>query len=365
MKIPFLDLGDRATALRATLDQAYHAVMESGCFIQGPHLAAFEDHFSQACQSGFCVGVGNGLDALSLILQAHGIGSGDHVIVPSHTSIATWLAVTAVGATPVPAEPHPRTWNLDVTSIEAAITSKTRAVIVVHLYGQCAEMEPILDLARHHDLHVIEDAAQAAGGRLHGRPAGSFGDAAAFSFFPTKNLGAFGDGGAIVTSSAELAERVRKLGSYGGLQRNEHEILGRNSRLDELQAAFLDACLPRLESDNERRRQLASLYHHDLQASPRITFQEVPDSVEPTWHLLVARVENRDRVRTRLAEAGIGTAIHYPMAPGRTAAFRDHGIPAQPLAEALAREVLSLPLHPHLTDAEAHFVSQALLKAVK
>lgn len=365
MKVPFLDLKLRTEALRGSLDVAYQSVMESGCFVQGPHLASFEANFARYCESEFCVGVGNGLDALSLILQGYEVGPGDEVIVPSNTYIATWLAISAVGATPVPAEPNPGTWNLDVAAMEAAITSRTRAVIAVHLYGQSADMQAITSLAHAKGLKVIEDAAQAAGGRFQGQPTGSLGDAAGFSFFPTKNLGCFGDGGAVVTSDRQLAERVRKLGSYGGLQRNQHDVMGRNSRLDELQAAFLDASLPLLESDNHRRLYLAALYRKELGDRREIQMQEVPETVNPTWHLFPVRVANRDRVRERLLEQGVGTAIHYPVPPNQSAAYAGAALPRQPIAEALAAEVLSLPLHPYLTEEEVRVVSESLLKAME
>jgi len=364
VKIPFLDLKVRAKALRAPLDEAYRSVMESGWFIQGPQLASFETEFAKYCESEFCVGVGNGLDALSLILQGYEIGPGDEVIVPSNTYIATWLAISAVGATPVPAEPKPGTWNLDVEAMEAALTPKTRAVIAVHLYGQCAEMDAIVALARSKGIKVIEDAAQAVGGRFEGKTSGSLGDAAGFSFFPTKNLGAFGDGGAVVTSDVELAERVRKLGSYGGLKRNEHELLGRNSRLDELQAAFLGACLPELERENSQRRHLAAVYQKAFEGQPEIQLQEIPSSVEPTWHLFPVRVANRDQVVERLAEKGVGTAVHYPVPPNLSAAYRGHAIPSQPIAEKMAGELISLPMHPYLTEEEVRTVSETLLQAV-
>ncbi|MBW2712811.1 MAG: DegT/DnrJ/EryC1/StrS family aminotransferase [Deltaproteobacteria bacterium] len=365
MKVPFLDLKLRTEALRGSLDVAYQSVMESGCFVQGPRLASFEANFAQYCKSEFCVGVGNGLDALSLILQGYEVGPGDEVIVPSNTYIATWLAISAVGATPVPAEPSPGTWNLDVAAMEAAITSRTRAVIAVHLYGQSADMKAIATLAHGRGLKVIEDAAQAAGGRFQGQPTGSLGDATGFSFFPTKNLGCFGDGGAVVTSDPQLAERVRKLGSYGGLQRNQHDVMGRNSRLDELQAAFLDASLPMLESDNSRRRYLAALYRKELGDRQEIQMQEVPEMVDPTWHLFPVRVANRDRVRERLFEQGVGTATHYPVPPNQSTAYAGDALPRQPIAEALATEVLSLPLHPYLTEEEVRVVSDSLLKAME
>jgi dTDP-4-amino-4,6-dideoxygalactose transaminase len=364
VRIPFLDLSERTRVYRAALDDAYRSVMESGQFIQGPHLDSFESNFAAYCESKVCVGVGNGLDALSLILQAYEIGPGDEVIVPSNTYIATWLAISAVGATPVPVEPNPRTWNLDVAAMTAAMTQRSRAVIAVHLYGQSAEMRELRAFSTQHGIKLIEDAAQAVGGRLEGKPAGSWGDAAAFSFFPTKNLGAFGDGGAVVSNDPEFAERVRRLGSYGGLERNEHEIIGRNSRLDELQAAFLDVCLPFLERDNRQRRHLASLYEKRLASSTAIAMQEVPPSVEPTWHLFPVRVTRRDRVREELEKEGIGTAIHYPLPPNLSTAYRDHAIAPQPIAEAMAGELLSLPLHPHLSDAEVETVCEALLKAV-
>ncbi len=267
--IPFLDVKATYTELREELDQAYRRVMDSGWFILGNEVTRFEAEFAASCGASQCIGVANGLDALVLILRGYGIGAGDEVIVPSNTYIATWLAVSEAGATPIPVEPDPRTYNLDPARVEAAVTPRTRAILPVHLYGQTADMDPILDIARRRGLKVIEDAAQAQGARYKDRPAGSLGDAAGFSLYPGKNLGAFGDAGAITTSDAELAARIRLLRNYGSRVKYDHEVMGVNSRLDELQSAFLRVKLTRLDAWNARRLAVARLYDEGLAGLPR------------------------------------------------------------------------------------------------
>ena len=260
MQVPFLDLGRLHQSIRAPLDAAYHRVMDSGWFIMGPELEAFEAEFAQYCEVKHCIGVGNGLEALHLLLRAYGIGPGDEVIVPSNTFIATWLAVTQCGATPVPVEPDVNTHNIDPALIAAAITPRTRAIMPVHLYGQPADMDPINEIAAKHGLIVIEDAAQAQGARYKGRRTGSLGHAAGTSFYPGKNLGALGDGGAVLTSDDAIADKVRQLRNYGSKIKYQHDLAGYNSRLDEMQAAFLRVKLTVLDDWNALRSEIADQY---------------------------------------------------------------------------------------------------------
>ncbi|RKP50854.1 DegT/DnrJ/EryC1/StrS family aminotransferase [Trinickia fusca] len=364
--VPFLDLSAGYQELKTELDAAYRRVMDSSWFILGREVEAFEKEFARFCGVEHCIGVGNGLDALSLIVRALDIGPGDEVIVPSNTFIATWLAVTHAGATPVPVEPDPSTHNIDPARIAEAITPRTKAIMPVHLYGQSADMEPILALARERGLKVIEDAAQAQGARYHGRLAGSLGCAAAFSFYPGKNLGAFGDAGCVVTNDGALAKRVRELSNYGSSQKYHHDALGFNTRLDELQAAFLRVKLERCDEWNERRRAIAAHYMTRLKGADLI-LPNVLDGAVPVWHLFVVRVQQRELVAKFLAERGIATQIHYPIPPSRSGAYAsmDFSAGSMPIAEALSREVLSLPMGPHMTIKAVDEVCDALLAALE
>jgi dTDP-4-amino-4,6-dideoxygalactose transaminase len=309
------------------------------------------------------VGVGNGLEALHLVLRAWNIGAGDEVIVPSNTYIATWLAVTQAGATPVPVEPLESTYNIDPSKIEPAITDRTKAIIAVHLYGQTAGMGPIMQIAEARGIKVLEDAAQSHGARFAGRRAGSLGHAAAFSFYPGKNLGALGDAGAVTTNDDALADNLRMLRNYGSKVKYHNEIAGYNSRLDELQSAFLRAKLPLLDRDNERRREIAARYTRALQESPALTVPAVGDDCEPVWHLYVVRHQDRDSLAAALAKAQVGTVIHYPIPPHLQPAYRHLPLQQQQLAisEAIHKEVLSLPIGPTMTDAEVDIVVGAVL----
>jgi dTDP-4-amino-4,6-dideoxygalactose transaminase len=362
--IPFLDLQATYRALQAELDAAYRRVMEVGWYILGAEVDAFEEEFASYCGVEHCVTVGNGLDALHLILRACDIGPGDEVIVPSFTFIATWLAVSASGAVPVAVEVDERTYNLDPACVEEALTPRTRAILPVHLYGQPADMDALTTLARRHGLRVIEDAAQAHGARYKGRRAGSLGDAAAFSFYPAKNLGAYGDGGAVTTNDSQLAGRLRLLRNYGSLRKYIHECRGVNSRLDELQAAFLRVRLRHLDDWNERRRCLAAAYQRGLQSVPGLIAPSVPDWAEPVWHLFVIRHRHRDELQRYLAQAGIGSHIHYPVPPHRSDAYRDCVWQGKGLGrtEVLACEVLSLPMSPHLSDSVADTTAEVLYR---
>lgn len=368
MKVPFLELKPAYTELQDEFDAAYRRVMSSGWYLLGSELETFEDEFAAYCEVEHCIGVGNGLDALHLILRGCGIGAGDEVIVPSNTFIATWLAVSYAGATPVPVEPDPSTFNLDPGSIGAALTSRTRAIIPVHLYGQPANMQPIREIAQKHGLRVIEDAAQAQGARYRGRRSGALGDAAAFSFYPGKNLGAFADAGAVVTDDPALAASVRKLRNYGSVVKYEHEIKGFNSRLGELQAAFLRVKLRHLEEWNRRRERLSNIYVTELSTvDAQLTLPVVPPWAEPVWHLFVVRHPQRDALQRHLAGAGVGTLIHYPIPAHLSGAYASDAAQWEikkgrslPIAEELAATVLSLPIGPHLGKAEQSYVIEVV-----
>lgn len=354
MNIPFLDLKKPYDELHNELRTAFERVMTSGWYIQGTECKQFEKEFAQYCQAEHCIGVGNGLDALHLILRGYDIGAGDEVIVPSNTYIATWLAVSYAGATPVPVEPDARTYNINPTLIESAITPRTKAIMVVHLYGQPADMDAINAIAQRHGIKVIEDAAQAHGARYKGRRVGGLGDAAAFSFYPGKNLGAIGDGGAVTTNDADLEQRIRTLGNYGSQIKYHNEIKGYNSRLDELQAAFLRAKLHLLDDWNSRRQAIATLYLNQLNASA-LVLPHVPEWAEPVWHLFVVRCQARDALQRLLGDSGIGCMIHYPIPPHLQPAYAElsFGPGAFPIAEHIHREVLSLPMGPHLGSVGA------------
>lgn len=358
--IPFLDLGRLHQPIRQSLDKAYHRVVDSGWFVMGPELEAFESEFAHYCEVKHCIGVGNGLEALHLLLRAYGIGPGDEVIVPSNTFIATWLAVTECGAIPVPVEPDVNTHNIDPVLIADAITSRTRVIIPVHLYGQPADMDPINDLAAKHGLLVIEDAAQAQGARYKGQRVGSLGNAAATSFYPGKNLGALGDGGAVLTNDDAIAEKVKRLRNYGSVLKYQHEITGYNSRLDEMQAAFLRVKLAVLDEWNDYRRYVASQYSSLLTAAD-ITLPLVPEFAEPVWHLYVVRSNQRDALKLHLEQQGISTVIHYPIPPHQQACYQGFRGCDLPIAESLAGEALSLPMSPVMKTDEVELVAHSIM----
>jgi dTDP-4-amino-4,6-dideoxygalactose transaminase len=361
--IPFLDLQRVNAAHGEAIGAALARVAASGRYVLGPETEAFEAEFAAYCGVRHCIGVANGLDALQLILRGHGIGAGDEVIVPSHTFIATWLAVSHSGAQPVPVEPIEATGNIDPALVVAAITPRTRAIVAVHLYGQCAEMDALRTLAQRHDLHLIEDAAQAHGARWRGRRAGSLGDAAAFSFYPGKNLGALGDGGAITTDDDALAGRLRALRNYGSVRKYHHDVAGVNSRLDEIQAAVLRVKLRVLDAENAARRRAAAAYLKGLAGLP-ITLPRVVAAAEPVWHLFVVRCDDRARWQAALDADGIGHLVHYPIACHRQGAYAGRPWPALPVAERLARQMLSLPMAPYLDDASVERVCERLRDAV-
>jgi dTDP-4-amino-4,6-dideoxygalactose transaminase len=360
-EVPFLELGQTYFEIKDELDEAYQRVMNSGWYILGKEVAAFEREFAEYCGARHCVGVGNGLEALQVILRGYGIGPGDEVIVPANTYIATWLAVSNSGATVVPIEPNERTFNLDPNRIERAITSRTRAVLPVHLYGQPAEMSAINEIAGKHGLKVIEDAAQAHGARYGEHKVGSLGDAAGWSFYPTKNLGAYGDAGAVTTNDDELAERVMLFRNYGSRGKYYNPEKGINSRLDELQAALLRVRLRHLDEWNSRRADIAARYFNELEEVP-VTLPFVAEGAVPVWHLFVIRSKTRDVLQKQLKELGVNTLVHYPVPPHLQEAYKDIQAPSGsfPITEAIHQEVLSLPIGPQLSETEQARVVQAM-----
>lgn len=361
MTIPFLDVRAAYLELKDEIDGAVRRVLDSGQYILGTEVERFEEEYAAFCETRFAIGTANGLDSVHLALLAMNVGPGDEVIVPSNTFIATWLAVSQCGATPVPVEPDERTYNLDPARIEAAITERTKVLLPVHLYGQPADLDPILKIARRHSLKVLEDAAQAHGARYKQRRLGGHGDAAAWSFYPGKNLGAMGDGGAVTTNDPQIAERVRLLGNYGSPAKYVHRIRGYNSRLDPLQSAILRVKLKRLDTWNDRRRAVAGAYGRAL-ADNRIALPHVPPWAEPVWHLFVVRHPDRDALQRRLSDAGIGTLVHYPIPPHLQQAYvgSGWGRGSLPIAESIAARVLSLPIGPHMSEQNIAAVAARL-----
>lgn len=352
--IPFLELRPAYLELKSEIDAAVARVLDSGWYILGPEVEAFEAEWASFCNADHAVGVANGLDALILALRALDVGPGDEVIVPSNTYIATWLAVSAVGASIVPVEPDLATHNIDPNLIAKAITPATKVILPVHLYGQPVDLDPILDLARARGIFVVEDAAQAHGAAYKGKRVGGHGDLVCWSFYPGKNLGAIGDAGAVTTNRADLAERIRALRNYGSRQKYVNDEQGGNSRLDPIQAAVLRVKLARLEEWTARRRAIAAIYAEGL-AETGLILPHVPQWADPVWHLYVVRSPDREALQRRLSAAEIGSLIHYPIAPHMQAAYAGLGIAPNtlPLARQLAGEVLSLPMGPHLAISDA------------
>jgi dTDP-3-amino-3,4,6-trideoxy-alpha-D-glucose transaminase len=362
--VPFHDLAAAHSDLADELQDAVRRVLDSGRFIRGPEVERFEHDFARYCGVAGAVGVGNGLDALMLTLLALDIGAGDEVIVSAHTSIATWLAITHAGATPVPIEPDPHTMLIDPARVEGAIGPRTAAIVAVHLYGMPADMDALARIAGRRELRLIEDASQAHGARLRDRPVGSLSDAGAFSLYPTKNLGAIGDAGIVVSGDGELLERIRMLANYGERERHRSELRGRNSRLDELQAALLNVKLARLDEGNAHRRGCAEQYLRELSRCPGVELPGVAEHALPVWHQFVVRVPERDRVREDLARRGVETLVHYPIPPHRAPAYACDYPNALPITEALAASVLSLPISPQLSEEACAQVCEALIATV-
>lgn len=357
MNIPALDMIAPYQELKAELDIAYIRFMESGWYVLGKETKAFEEEYAQYCGIPFCVGVSNGLDALHLGLLAIGVSPGDEVIVPSNTYIATWLAVSHADATPVPVEPDPRTFNINVNKIENAITSKTKAILPVHLYGQPSDMDPIMQLAELHSLKVLEDNAQSQGALYKGKRTGSLGHASAHSFYPGKNIGAFGEGGAVTTGDPKIAEKVRLLRNYGSEIKYHNQIKGHNNRIDELQAAFLRVKLRKLDEWNTRRRIIAAKYENQLSDLDGLMCPWHPDCTTPVWHQYVVRHRHRDALMKTLSDQSIGSLIHYPIPPHLSGAYvSDRNWAGLPIAEEMANTVLSLPMGPHISYDQAELV---------
>jgi dTDP-4-amino-4,6-dideoxygalactose transaminase len=356
-KVPFTNLLAGYRELKTEIDESISRVLDSGQYILGPELESFEEEFARYCEAKFAIGMANGLDALHLALRAMDVGPGDEVIVPSNTFIATWLAVSECGATPIPVEPDQITFNLDPDRLESAITSKTKAVVPVHLYGQPADLDPIIAIARKYKLWVLEDAAQAHGARYKGRKIGSHSDAVAWSFYPGKNLGALGDGGAVTTQNSLIAGRIKELRNYGSKVKYEHEIKGYNSRLDPIQASVLRVKLKKLDEWNNRRKQIAKNYLDGIKSVDLILPKNL-NYCEPVWHLFVVRSPKRNELQKKLTAAGISTLIHYPIPPHRQLAYNLNF--NLPLADQLATEVLSLPIGPHIDQDEIQYVIEVI-----
>lgn len=359
--VPFLDLGRETDALRDQLDGTWRRVLDRGYFLLGPELEAFEAEFAAYCGASHAVGVASGLAALELILKGSGIGAGDEVIVPANTYIATWVAVSNAGAIPVPVEPDPVTRNIDPRKVSEAITGRTRAIYAVHLYGLPSDMACLRAVAGEHGLQLFVDAAQSTGAAIDGERAVTHGDAAAFSFYPTKNLGALADGGAVITSNSELADRIRLLRNYGMRNRTDHPHIGTNARMEEIQAGVLREKLKHLERWKAERERKAAIYRQELAGVTGITgVPEAPAGFDPCWHLYVIQHERRDALQAGLAERGVGTAIHYPVPPHLSGAYHERGFPALPITEKLARTALSLPFSAYHTDEEIRRVCDAI-----
>lgn len=361
MKIPFVSFLPIEKELNDDLRGAFDRVFTRSWYIEGEEDKAFEQAFAEYCGAKYCVGVGNGLDALMLILKALGIGEGDEVIVPSNTYIATALAVTYVGATPVFVEPYLRTFNINPELIEERITKKTKAIVPVHLYGQACDMDSIMAISKKYGLKVVEDCAQAHGAKYKGQIVGTFGDAAGFSFYPGKNLGALGDAGAVVTNNKELADKVRALGNYGSDYKYHHIYKGNNSRLDELQAAFLRAKLPHLERMNVERRRIAQLYTEGI-TNQKVIKPYVPVECIPVWHIYGIRCSERDSLVEYLNKKGIGTNKHYPIPMHLQECYRELNIPkgSLPIAEEISETELSIPMYYGMTNAEIQYIIDAI-----
>lgn len=364
MTVPFQDFKAPYVELKEELDAAYHRFMESGWLVLGKETTAFEEEYAGYCEAAHCVGVANGLDALHLALRAMDVGPGDEVIVPSNTYIATWLAVTHVGAAPVPVEPDHATFNIDPTRIEEAITPRTRVILAVNLYGQPCDYDPILAIARKHGLQLAIDNAQSHGARYKGRRVGGIADIECHSFYPSKNLGAYGEAGAITTNHPDLADNIRVLRNYGSRVRYHNEVVGYNSRIDELQAAFLRIKLRKLDEWNARRGKIAEQYLSQLSTlGAQLILPSVPSWASPVWHLFVIRHSRRGALQKHLADQGIQTIIHYPLPPHLSGAYSSSGLLSPvycPIAELLASQILSLPIGPHHSASDVEVICQEI-----
>lgn len=353
--INFLDLHKINEQYRADIDSRIKEVLDKGWYLQGEQNDIFARNFAAYCGTKYALGVANGLDAINLIIRAYGFGPGDEIIVPSNTFIATFLAVSQNGCTPVPVEPDINTYCIDANLVEAAITPRTKAIIVVHLYGRAVPMTGIREVAQKYNLKVIEDAAQAHGAYDGGKRVGNLGDAAAFSFYPGKNLGAMGDAGGITTNDREVYEKVKALANYGSDYKYHHIYKGVNSRLDEIQAAVLDVKLAYLDRDNNRRREIAGYYRQHI-TNPRVILPQTDAEESHVWHVFVVRSDDRESLKAHLEANGIQTNIHYPTAPHKQGAYSEMAHCSYPITEKIHREVMSLPISPVMTDEEVRTV---------
>lgn len=366
MNVPFLNLKAAYIDVKSEVDEAIARVMHSGQYILGDEVKKFESNYAKYTESSYSAGVANGLDALHLSLKALGIGPGDEVIVPANTYIATWLAVSHVGATPVPVEPNIMTYNIDPNKIEQALTKKTKAIIVVHLYGQPVDMDPILALSKQYNLKVIEDAAQAHGALYKNKRIGAHGDVVAWSFYPGKNLGAYGDGGAITTNNHSIHNQITTLRNYGSKEKYINDVIGFNSRLDPIQAAILNVKLQYLDTLNARRRDIAQQYISGLDGQACI-LPLADINNEYAWHLFVIRHTQRDELQSQLKRRGISTLIHYPIPPHLQTAYKNLGIKKGqlPITEMIHKEVISLPMDPSMKDDAVAYVIDETIKSIK
>ncbi len=366
-KIPFYDLADVNSKHRQSLIEVVTQVIDSGHFVLGKQVELFEKEFAEYCGTKFAVGVGNGLDAIYFILKALGIGPGDEVIVPSNTYIATWLAVTHTGASVIPVEPDPETYCMDPKQIEGHISTRTKAILLVHLYGKVADMDAINAIGEKHGLPIIEDAAQAHGGAIRERRVGSFGTASAFSFYPSKNLGSLGDGGAVTTDNEDLAKSIRLIRNYGSEKKYYNQTIGWNSRLDELQAAVLRLKLRTLDEDNKIRIGIAAEYARRLTEAPGLKIPRTFDGLEHVWHLFVVQHSRRDELKQILFGMGVETLIHYPVPPHKQVCYAPFPFAREtyPLSEKIHDEVLSLPLWPGMTMDQINFVVESVIAATR
>jgi len=357
--ISFLDLSQINNRFRDEIDFRFKKILDKGHYLQGEQNELFCEHFAQFCGTKFAVGVANGLDALNLIIRAHGYGAGDEIIVPANTYIATILAISENGCTPVLVEPDINTYNIDPDKIEAAITPKTKAIMVVHLYGQAVQMQKVWDIAKKHGLKVFEDCAQAHGAFYQNKRVGNLSDAGAFSFYPGKNLGCMGDGGAVVTNDEALYNKVKALANYGSDRKYHHIYKGTNSRLDEMQAAVLDVKLPHLDADNARRREIAR-YYRDHITNPLIVLPQTYDEDAAVWHIFAVRTGERDRFQQYLTDNGVQTIIHYPTPPHKQDAYKEWANRSYPISEEIHRTIISLPISPVLTNEQARRVVEVV-----
>jgi len=360
--IPLVGLFDQYQTIKSDIDQAIQNIINKSSFVGGDEVRRFEEEFAAYCEASSCVGVGNGTDALYLTLRALGVGAGDEVITVAHTFIATSEAISMTGAASVFVDITPGTMLMDPNLIESAITPRTKAIVPVHLYGQPCDMTSIMEVARRHNLKVVEDAAQAHGARWKGQRVGSLGDAATFSFYPGKNLGAFGDAGAVVSNDDELIERIRMIANHGRLEKYTHQMEGVNSRLDSLQAAILRVKLRKLDEWNEARRQHADAYREQLTVDELVLPVTHPDA-DPVWHLFVVRVQDRERLQSSLKAEGIATGIHYPIPLHLQPAYSERSRISLPITELAAREVLSLPMYSELESEQVERICTAVSNA--